>query len=252
MKMKIYQDDSRMMAGMTMKDTARPEENHMGLHSCKRTEDVLENRRALADKLGAPLDTFVFGRQTHSANFRRVSKEDAGSGTDGARDAFPDTDALYTTEPGIVLCTLTADCVPVLFWNERDGVIGVIHSGWQGTVKEITPKLFDRLAEEGFDPRDFRVQIGAALSQEKFEVDRDVFDRFQALGYADDFIRFNEETGKWHIDNQKTVERQLIRAGVPAERISADRTCTFKSPDGFSYRKDKKAGRHLSFIQMKN
>ena len=58
----------------------------------------------------------------------------------------------------------------------KKGLIGVIHSGWQGTVKEITTKLFDHLIHvEQCDPKDFRVQIGAALSQEKFEVDEDVY-----------------------------------------------------------------------------
>ena len=52
--------------------------------------------------------------------------------------AIPDTDALYTYEPNLVLCSFTADCVPVIFYNEVNGLIGVIHSGWQGTVKEIT------------------------------------------------------------------------------------------------------------------
>ena len=247
--MRMYVNDGTITAGMTLKDPSRFEANNMGLHACLNPEAVLENRHGLADAIGTPLGSFVCGRQTHSSNFHKVTADDRGRGATGTADAIPDTDALYTYEPDIVLGSLTADCVPVLFWNMKAGLIGAIHSGWQGTVKEITPKLFRHLKEEeGLDPLDFRVQIGAALSQEKFEVDRDVHDRFSALGYADDFIRFNEDTGKWHIDNQKTVERQLLMVGVPAEQIYIDRTCTFKSPDGFSYREDKKAGRHLSWI----
>ncbi|MER2237037.1 MAG: laccase domain-containing protein, partial [Psychrobacillus sp.] len=37
----------------------------------------------------------------------------------------------------------------------------------------------------------------------------------------------------------------------PPEQISIDRTCTFLSPDGFSYREDRNTGRHLSFIMRK-
>ncbi|HJF30571.1 MAG TPA: laccase domain-containing protein, partial [Sporosarcina psychrophila] len=44
------------------------------------------------------------------------------------------------------------------------------------------------------------------------------------------------------------VKKQCEMAGIPAERISIDRTCTYIDPAGFSYRQDKKCGRHLSFI----
>ncbi|MFC0229817.1 peptidoglycan editing factor PgeF [Bhargavaea ullalensis] len=249
MTMRMYVKEGNIAAGMTMKDARRPEENNMGLHACLNPQDVLQNRRELAKEIGVPLGRFVCGRQTHSANFHRVAEEDRGRGAETTEDAIPDTDALYTYEPNIVLGSLTADCVPVLLWNEAAGLVGAVHSGWQGTVKEITPKLLRHLTEEeGLDPLDFRVRIGAALSQEKFEVDRDVYERFRSLGYADDFIRFNGQTGKWHIDNQKTVETQLLMAGIPPGRIAIDRSCTYKSPGGFSYREDKKAGRHLSWI----
>lgn len=249
MNPKIYMNSGGVLAGMTMKDPARPEINNMALHSCLDQESVLKNRQALADWAGVPLTRFVLAGQTHSDRFHKVTADDFGRGARRTDTAVPDTDALYTFEQGVLIGSFTADCVPVIFRNEKSGLIGVIHSGWQGTVKEITPKLFKHLQDgEGCNPEDFHVQLGAALSQEKFEVDRDVYEKFQALGYADDFISYNEQTGKWHIDNQKTVEAQLLQAGIPSEQITVDRTCTFKSPDGFSHREDKKAGRHLSFI----
>ncbi|MEG0473118.1 MAG: polyphenol oxidase family protein, partial [Solibacillus sp.] len=98
---------------------------------------------------------------------------------------------------------------------------------------------------------DLHVLIGPALSQEKFEVDADVYDQFKALGYADDFIYYNETSKKYHIDNQLTVKKQCELAGVPAENIQIDSMCTFLDESGFSYRQTKQAGRHLSFIMQK-
>lgn len=98
---------------------------------------------------------------------------------------------------------------------------------------------------------DLHVQIGAALSQEKFEVDEDVHSKFQKLGYADEFSYYKKETGKYHIDNQLTVKKQCELAGVPSNQIQLDRTCTFQSEKGFSYRQDRKSGRHLAFIMRK-
>ncbi|PID03225.1 MULTISPECIES: peptidoglycan editing factor PgeF [unclassified Sporosarcina] len=250
MKTTIYQDHNHILKGMTMKDCNEPECNNTALHACVSAVDVTNNRRQLADFLQCELEDFVFANQTHSANFHKVTARDRGKGALRQETAIADTDALYTFEPGIVLCSLTADCVPVLFHSDDSTLIGAIHSGWQGTVKEITRKLFHHLQQyEHSDLSRIHVQIGAALSQEKFEVDEDVYTKFHNLGYADEFILYNAMTKKYHIDNQLTVKKQCELAGIPEANITIDRTCTFLSPEGFSYRQDRQAGRHVSFIK---
>ena len=250
--MKIYVNDDQLIAGMTMKDSKALEQGNMALHICVNSEHILENRKKLASSLSSEIDNFICANQTHSANFYRVTLKDKGRGARTMDSAIPDTDALYTFESNIILSSFTADCVPVIFYNKVNGLIGVIHSGWQGTIKEVTPKLFSHLKQiENCNPNDFHVQIGAALSQEKFEVDADVYRKFNNLGYADEFMYYKESTNKYHIDNQLTVKKQCELAGIPSDQITIDPTCTFISPDGFSYREDKQAGRHLSFIMRK-
>ena len=70
-------------------------------------------------------------------------------------------------------------------------------------------------------------------------------------GYAEDFMYYKEESGKYHIDNQQTVKKQCEILGIPAANITVDKICTFISDEGFSYRQDKESGRHLSFIYKK-
>lgn len=252
MKTKIYLNNEKYTAGITLKDETEHEQNNMALHVCNSIEQVIENRGKLASVLSCGLDNFVCANQTHSANFYRVTQQDRGRGATSANTAIQDTDALYTYDPNIVLSTFTADCVPVIFYHEQTEVIGVIHSGWQGTVKEITLKIFQHLIEEEkCDPRYFRVHLGPALSQDKFEVDEDVYTRFKQLGYAEDFMYYKGVTGKYHIDNQKTVKKQCKIVGIPSENITIEKMCTFTSNEGFSYRQDKKSGRHLSFIYKK-
>ncbi|MDF2067449.1 peptidoglycan editing factor PgeF [Bacillus sp. Cr_A10] len=250
--MKTYLNNSKFVAGITLKDENKLENNNMALHVCENPNNILENRKLLAASLHCELDDFVCANQTHSSNFHRVTLDDKGLGSYQSDTAIADTDALYTYEPNLLLCSFTADCVPVIFYNEVNELVGVVHSGWQGTVKEITLKLFKHLKQaEHCTMSDFQVQIGAALSQDKFEVDKDVYVKFKDLGYADDFIYYNNQTNKYHIDNQLTVKKQCELAGIPSENITIDPTCTFVSPEGFSYRQDKKSGRHLSFIMRK-
>ncbi|MGB2994130.1 MAG: peptidoglycan editing factor PgeF [Paenisporosarcina sp.] len=252
MKTNIYVNNEKFIAGMTMKDDKEPENSNMALHTCNSTDDVLENRKNLATYLNCGLNDFVCANQTHSSNFHKVTLDDKGRGANRTDNAIIDTDAMYTYESNLLLSSFTADCVPVIFHNEVTGLLGVIHSGWQGTVKEITLKLIEHLKqEEQCNPNDLQVQIGAALSQEKFEVDEDVYVKFKELGYADDFMYYNDQTHKYHIDNQQTVKKQCELAGIPTEQITIDPTCTYISPDGFSYRQEKQSGRHLSFIMKK-
>lgn len=252
MPIHYFLNNDCLLSGMTLKDNKELEANNMALHTTTKKEHVLVNRKKLAQSIGVTLNDFVCANQTHSANFYKVTEQDRGKGACTETTAIPQTDALYTFESNIVLCCFTADCVPLLFYNHVAGVIGVIHSGWQGTVKEITSKLFRHLIEkEQCNPKDFHVQIGAALCQEKFEVDTDVYEQFVALGYASDFMTYNEKTNKFHIDNQRTVQKQCEMAGILPENISIDQTCTFLNDAGFSYREHKQAGRHLSFIMKK-
>lgn len=252
MRTNMYLENEQFIAGMSLKNDAESESNNMALHACITPDKVLENRIKLAKSLHCKLDDFVCANQTHSSNFYLVTPADKGRGADRPDTAIVDTDALYTYDPNLLLCCFTADCVPVIFYNEVTGLIGVIHSGWQGTVKEISLKLFEHLKQmEHCNLRDLHVHIGAALSQKKFEVDENVYVKFKDLGYADEFIYYNDQTNKYHIDNQQTVKKQCELAGVPAEQIMIDNTCTYKDPHSFSYRQDKQSGRHLSFIMNK-
>lgn len=252
MNIKFYENNEKRVLGITLKDATFAEDNNMALHVCQNKAQIIDNRQQLASQLQTNLTDFVCANQTHSANFFRVEKSNIGSGVADNDTAISNTDGLYTYEPNIVITSFSADCVPVLFYHEKSNVVGAIHSGWQGTIKEITMKLFQHLnMQENCDLRDLKVMIGPAISQEKFEVDADVYEKFKALGYADEFIYWNEQTSKYHIDNQLTVKKQCELAGVPEENISIDRMCTFLSEDGFSFRQDRATGRHLSFIMRK-
>lgn len=252
MTIKYYEDNEFIRSGITLKNPNQPEDNNMALHCCNDQQAILINRQALADELQTDLHHIICANQTHSANVHKVTAADFGRGALSVDDAIENTDALYTFENDVTLCTFTADCVPVTFYEKERGLIGVIHSGWQGTIKEISTHVMKKLIEEEeIDPSKLIVHIGTALSQEKFEVDEDVFLKFKKLGYADEFMYFKAETNKYHIDNQLTVQKQFELAGVPLNNISIEKVCTFVEDTGFSYRQNKQDGRHLTFLQKK-
>jgi len=93
--------------------------------------------------------------------------------------------------------------------------------------------------------------LGPSIAQDSFEVDKDVADQFKALGYADDFIQWDDKGQKYLVDNQATVAEQLKRVGVLENNITVSDQDTFEMVDGFSYRLDKTLGRHFNFITRK-
>lgn len=96
-------------------------------------ENVEENFRRITSVLGKGIEDLVFTDQTHTTNVRKVTAADAGCGIVKDR-GYTDIDGLITDEPGLVLATFYADCVPLYFVDPVHRAIGLSHSGWRGTA----------------------------------------------------------------------------------------------------------------------
>ena len=253
MMIQFYDTPENLIAGTTLKDNQQTLNGNLALHTGEDATQVVENRQTLADALQVDVDQFVFANQTHSKKAYRVKAWDRGRGSLSTEDAVDDVDALYTYESDVVVGVFTADCVPVIFYDEDSGLIGAIHSGWKGTVQDIVSATFAQIKNENPDiyMGNIKAILGPSIAQKSFEVDKDVADQFKALGYADDFIQWDDKGQKYLVDNQATVAEQLKRVGVLENNITVSDQDTFEMVDGFSYRLDKTPGRHFNFITRK-
>lgn len=253
MTIQFYETPENITAGTTLKDPNQTLNGNLALHTGEDATQVLENRQTLADALQVEVDQFVFANQTHSKKAYRVKAWDRGRGSLSTENAVDDVDALYTYESDVVVGVFTADCVPVIFYDEDTGLIGAIHSGWKGTAQDIVSATFAQIKNENPDiyMGNIKVILGPSIAQKSFEVDQDVADQFKALGYADDFIQWDDKGQKYLVDNQATVAKQLKRVGVLENNITVSDQDTFEMVDGFSYRLDKTLGRHFNFITRK-
>ena len=253
MTSQFYETLENITAGTTLKDPNQALNGNLALHTGEDASLVIANRQTLADALQVDADQFVFANQTHSKKAYQVKADDQGRGTKTTDDAIDDVDALFTYEPNIVIGVFTADCVPVLFYDEDTGLIGAIHSGWKGTVQDVVSATFAKIKRKHPDiyMGNMKAILGPSIAQDSFEVDKDVADQFTALGYADDFIQWDARRGKYLINNQATIAEQLKRVGFLPENIQLSDQDTLKMTDGFSYRLDKTPGRHFNFITRK-
>lgn len=250
----IVRDNPQYVAGTTLKVSNEQESFNMALHACKSSEAVLKNRKQFANDLNIPLENCVFAKQTHSDHIKEVTQDDLSKGVFDYASAIDDTDALYTKEKGICLGVFHADCVPVLIADPINEIVCAIHSGWQGTVKEITKKTIQLLKEkENVNPENLKVYIGASISQSAFEVGPEVIEKVKLMSIdTEGTYYFNDSTQKGFVNNKELNRLQCLSEGVLENNITVDKNCTFSNTENFfSYRKEKTCGRHMSFIMMK-
>lgn len=199
-------------------------------------EAVRANHEAVAAEAGYALHQLVRVKQVHGAAVLRARDVDGRSEADGLwchRDDGP-----------CVVAVLTADCVPVLLADREGTAVAAVHSGWRGTVAEISAVAVRVLAEAGVPPARLVAAIGPCIEQRAFEVGPEVAEHF------DDAFVERERWPKPHVDLVGAVRAQLRGAGVPSESIVRVGACTHDHPERyFSYRRDGAGiGQMMSFV----
>jgi len=195
------------------------------------------NRQATIDAMGLSCLRFVGANQIHSDNIVIVNNE--------SPDIIPDCDALITSVSGIAIYILTADCVPVLLYDTRNGVVAAVHAGWKGTAAKIAQKTVSRMSEVfGSNPRDISAIIGPHIHSESFEVGSEVAEQ---IGWT--FVDATSPNGKPMLSLTRANVAQLMEAGIEKSSITIDSRCTF-ADNLFSWRRDKTDKRIGSCIYL--
>ncbi len=188
---------------------------------------VLENFRRIALCMDSTPESIVCSNQTHTTNVMEVTKEHEGNGVIRANE-FVDVDGMVTNEPGLVLATFYADCVPLYFIDKENKAIGLSHSGWRGTVGRIGRETIKLMKEKyGTKPENLICAIGPSICMECYEISREVADEF-AKEFPEYVNEILEDKGndKFLLDLWKVNEIILIESGVKRENIAITNICT--------------------------
>ncbi len=235
-------------------------------------EHVLENYRRIGEVFGVEPTKFVATDQTHTTNIRVVTKQDAGKGVVIPRD-YTDIDGLITKEKGLVLSCFFADCVPLYFVDPVKQVIGLAHSGWAGTVKQMGACMVERMQEAfGCNPSDLQTAIGPSICQSCYEISEEVAMRFQEGFWKEEHIKSycreakeiglhptgelliaGGQAGKYLLDLWLANYVVLRSAGIVLENIAMTDICTKCNPAYlFSHRATGgKRGNLAAFLMLK-
>ena len=216
-------------------------------------EAVKKNRELIAQAIGVEVADFTYTQQTHTTNVRYVGKEDQGKGIICQRD-YTDVDGMITNEPGVVLATFYADCVPLYFVDPVHHAIGLSHSGWRGTVERMGAVTIQKMTQHfGTDPKDLLCAIGPSICQSCYEVSDDVAKAFmQAFPDHIPQILEDKKNGKYQLDLWKSNEIVMREAGVLKEHLAVTNICTCcNDKQLFSHRASKgKRGNLGAFLML--
>lgn len=203
-------------------------------------DDPAAVARRRAELLGAAgLDAVQWLDQVHGTRCLAAGRATAM--------ATPAADAAWTTERGLGLAVLTADCLPVVLCDRSASVVAVAHGGWRGLAGGIVAALVAALPV----PASALVAwLGPAIGGDAYEVGDDVVG---ALEQAPDgarlaaaSVRPGARPGKHQLDLYALGAALLSGAGVA--EVQGEPRCARSDARFFSYRRDGVTGRMATLV----
>ena len=211
-------------------------------------DHVAQNRALALGHVGLPLNSLVTAHQVHGKDVRVVDEV-------WPRWERPRIDAMVTRRSGISLGILTADCVPVLFADPRNGIIAAAHAGWRGALNGVLENAVGAMLEIGARPEDIAAGIGPAIQQASYEVGPEFPDPFVSQDIANArWFQPGQNPGRWQFDLVGYVTAKLDCLGIARIESAGLDTCAeerlFFSHRRMVHRRETDYGRQLSVIGL--
>ncbi len=200
---------------------------------------VYRNREVIADYLKIPHNRLIMLSQIHSPKV--VSAQQAPTEADG----------LWTMEPNMALGIQTADCMPIMFADTKNDIIGACHAGWRGALSGIIEQTVLFMEQQGAKRAHIHAIIGPCIHQKSYEVDAKFRQNFMENNpnFQQFFIPSSKQ-GHFMFDLSGFGAYQLGQLGLG--KITPSRWDTKADLRFFSHRraslKGKPTGRLLSAI----
>ena len=213
------------------------------MSACRETHRALRDlgfEHALGDGDPESVAGLALARQLHGARLVRVR----GDGS------APEADALFTSEPGVAVGVLTADCVPILLVHDGGAGVAAIHAGWRGSAAGISERATREFCDAlGVTARELVAVVGPHIGACCYEVDAPVR---EAIADSRAF-RAAAVRGHYMLDLFALNRAQLVAAGVGGERVWRVGGCTSCDARGYpSYRRDRTSGRMTHWVRQRS
>jgi YfiH family protein len=207
---------------------------------------VVENRKRLFHVLNKDITSVFDVWQVHSGDVVCTDRPRY------ADEDYIQADGILTSSRDVTLFMRFADCVPIMLYDPTQKVIGIVHAGWQGTVKKVTAAAIEKMRSVyGANPKDILAGIGPSICADCYEVKGDVIEEVYAkLGEIAPKVIIEKPGGETHFDMWLANTLILQNSGV--EKIEVSGVCTAcNHTEWFSHRADHgKTGRFGAAIRL--
>lgn len=201
-------------------------------------QDFTQNNRIVKflEVLGKKEADLVVPEQVHGSRLKVVTHADRGRVISGV-------DGLVTGQKGLLLGVKSADCLPLMFYDPVEQLVGAIHAGWRGVYRRIPAKTVDLFIKLGSLPENIIIGVGPAIGGCCYDVNQSRAENFVArFGTIPGMVVRKE--GKYYLDLLAVVVRQLTESGIDSSNIYTSGACTACQTDKlYSYRREKPADR---------
>ena len=206
---------------------------NLGGTVCARPEDVPASHQRLFESFSRPFESRFDVWQVHGKTMLTADQPRPQN------QKHQPADGIFTDNPEVTLLMRFADCVPLVYYDPRKHVVGLVHAGWQGTLQQIAAEGV-RLLQEKYNsnPKDVIVGIGPSICGECYQVREDVYQQFLSAFGQDANEFFTRRESGLYLDLWAANIYTLKQAGV--RQIENAGLCTAEHVDEwYSYRKEK-------------
>ncbi len=218
-----------------------------GMGSSDNKKNIKQNLRIVCQKLSLHYKKIFLLNQIHSNKFHFLNKNYKKNNIKLTGDA------LITNQKKIIIGILTADCVPVLIYDNKLKIISAIHAGWKGAYKGIIKKVIKFMLKNGSESKNLVAAIGPCISQKSYEIKKDFKNKFLNQGKKNE-IFFRKNKNKTYFSLNKYVYYQLKSLGL--KKIDIINKDTYNPKNNFFsarrsiHNKENDYGRNISIIMI--
>jgi len=209
-------------------------------------KNVNQNRLIAIKNLNLNKKKLILITQTHSSKIIRITKNNL--------DKNIKADGVITSLNNVILGILTADCAPVIIYDDKNKFVCNLHSGWKGSLNNISQtaiKLFDKYQ---IKRKNLTAIVGPCLGAKNYEVDKNFQRMFieKNIKYSK-FFRYKNKK-KSYFNLRALINYQLSELGL--KKIYNINRDTYSSENlFFSHRRsthkgEKTTGRLINLISL--
>tara|TARA_B100001121_G_scaffold261690_1_gene241715 strand:+ start:4485 stop:5246 length:762 start_codon:yes stop_codon:yes gene_type:complete len=163
---------------------------------------IKQNLKIVKNKIDKTSEDIFLLNQTHSNKLIFIDKNFR------FRKKKVKADAVITAKKRFPIAVLTADCVPLLLYDNKKQMIGAIHAGWKGAYKGIVKNVINFMIKKGCKRKNITVAIGPSIGRNSYNVGENFKKKF-VRKYKKNQIFFRNKGEFIYFDLPNYVKSQL-------------------------------------------